>query len=59
MTERDVITVARALALLVEDANATLSRMVEAGWTTPKGTAVVLAWQERAAKALEDAGALL
>lgn len=59
MTERDVLTVARTLALLVEDANATLARMVEAGWVTRKGEAVVIAWQERAERALEDAGRLL
>lgn len=59
MTERDLTPVARVLALLVEDANATMTRMIEEGWLTKKGEAVVLSWMERSARALEDAKGLL
>jgi len=59
MTEPDFLVVIRALVLLVEDANATMGRMVEAGWTTRRGEAVVFAWRERAAKVLKDAEGLL
>jgi hypothetical protein len=59
MTERDVLTVARQLALLVEDANATLHRLAELKCLTDEGMAIVIAWQERAAGELRRAGELL
>lgn len=59
MTERDDLATVRELLDLVQDAHATMHRLQSLECLNLTGTAIVIAWMERASAALEEIGAKL